>query len=81
VRIEPVEPVLPRSSSVLGPCGDLDQRLRPQPAWPALSISAPADQTCPLEDLQMAGDGRETDRERLGQLEHGCLTIGQPTND
>ena len=29
----------------------------------------------------MTGDGRETDRERLGQLEHGCLTVGQPTHD
>ncbi len=81
VRIEPVETVVPRSSCVLGPCGDLDQRLRPQPAWPPLSISAATDQTRPLEDLQMTGDGRETDRERLGQLEHSCLTVGQPTHD
>jgi hypothetical protein len=29
----------------------------------------------------MTGDGRETDRERLGQLEHGCLTVSQPTHD
>ena len=71
----------PRSSCVLGPCGDLDQRLRPQPAWPPLSVSAATDQTRPLEDLQMTGDGREADRERLGQLEHGCLTVSQPTHD
>ena len=71
----------PPSSCVLGPCGDLDQRLRPQLAWTPLSISAAANQTRPLEDLQMTGDGRETDRERLGQLEHGCLTVGQPSHD
>src|ERR1700722_17567721 len=81
VWFERVETVLPRSSGVLGPYGALDKRLRPQLAWPPLSISAATDQSRPLEDLQMTGDGRETDRERLGQLEHGCLTVGQPTHD
>ena len=76
--IEPVETLLPRGSCVLGPSGDLGQRLRLQPARPPLSIAAATDQARPLEDLQMTGDGRETDRERLGQLEHGCLTVGQP---
>src|SRR5436190_12318028 len=81
MRIEAVEAVLPCRSGVVGPCGDLDQRLRPQLAWPPLSISAPTDQTGLLENLQMTGDGRETDRERFGQLEHGGLTVGQPTHD
>src|SRR5262245_49379919 len=81
MRIEAVETVLPRRAGVLGPCGDLDQRLRPQPAWPPLSISAATDQTCLLEDLQMTGDGWKADRERFGQLEHGCLTVGEPTHD
>ena len=60
---------------------------RSRPAAPAAAGMAavvhPAatDQTRPLEDLQMTGDGREADRERLGQLEHGRLTVGQPTHD
>jgi hypothetical protein len=81
VRIEAVEAVLPNGSGVLGPCGDLDQRLRTQLAWPPLPISAATDETRVLKDLQMTGDGREADREGFGQLEHGCLTVGQPTHD
>ena len=81
MRIEPVETLLPRSSCVLGPCRDLDQRFRLQLAWAPLSVAAATDQTRPLEDLQVPGDGRETDRERLGQFEHACLTVGQPTHD
>jgi hypothetical protein len=80
VRIQAVESALPCGSGVVGPGGDLDQRLRPQLAWPPLSISAATDQACLLEDLEMTGDGREADREGLGQLEHGCLTVGQPTH-
>src|SRR3974377_304890 len=38
VGIEPVEAVLPCGAGVLSPCGDLDQRLRPQLAWPPLSL-------------------------------------------
>ena len=81
VRIEAVETLLPRSSGVLGPCGDLDQRLRPQLARPPLSISTSTDQARLLEDLQMTGDGRKADREGFGQLEHRCLTVGQATYD
>lgn len=76
MSIEAVEAVLPGSSGVLGPYGDLDQRLRPQSAWPPLSISAATDQTRLLEDLQMTGDGREADREGFGQLE--SLTASWP---
>jgi len=79
--IEPVETLLPRSPRVLGPGGDLDERFRTQPAGSPLSIATATDQPGPLEDLQMTGDGRETDRVRLGQLEHRCLTVGQATHD
>jgi hypothetical protein len=81
VGIEAVETVLPRSAGVLGPSGDLDQRLGPQATRPPLSISAPADQPCLFKDLQVSGDGRKTDREGFGQLEHRCLTVGQPAHD
>jgi hypothetical protein len=81
VSIQAVEALLPCSSGVLGPGGDLDQRLGPQLAWPPLAISAATDQTRLLEDLQMTGDGREADREGFGQLQHRCLTVDQPTHD
>ena len=72
--------MLPRSTSVLRPGSDLGERFRLQVAWPPLSIPAAADKTRLLENLQMAGDRRETDGERLGQFEHG-LAVGQPTHD
>jgi hypothetical protein len=81
VGVEAVEALLPRRPGVLGPGGDLDQRLGPQATRPPLSISAPADQPCVLEDLQVTGDGRETDREGFGQLEHRRLTVGQSAHD
>jgi hypothetical protein len=81
MRIEAVEATLPCSPGVLGPCADLDQGLGPQSAWAPLPISAATDQTRLFEDLQVTGDGREADGERLGQLEDGRLTVGQPAQD
>src|SRR5215208_8307766 len=81
VRLEAVHPALPSALARLHPLHGLVERLGLHPARAPLRLAAADDQPCPLEHLQVARDRRQAHRERLRQLVHGRLALGETRQD
>lgn len=48
---------------------------------PALRLTSPTDQSGLAEHLEVLGHGLQADVVRLGQIVHGGVTAGQPSNE
>src|SRR5215217_4037370 len=81
MRLESIHPGLPRRLSRQHPLHRLIKRVRLQPARPPLSLPAAHDQSGALEHLEVARDCRQAHRERLRQLVHGRLALGESGQD
>src|SRR5437588_8784446 len=81
VLVKPVVALVPEPLVATYPFGHLLQWRRRQPAVPPLRLVAPGDEACPLQNLQVLGDRRETHLKRLRQLRHPCFSEGQPGED
>src|SRR5829696_6315098 len=81
MRLESVYSGLPRRLSRQHPLHRLVERVGLQPARPPLSLPAAHDQSSVLEHLEVARDRRQGHRERLRQLVHGRLTLGEAGQD
>src|SRR5215467_4622919 len=79
--VEPAEALVPEASVRLHPVRDLAQGSRLEPAEAPLRVRALRDQARPLENLEVLRDGRLRHLERLGQLPHGRLAVGQAGQD
>src|SRR5205807_10194890 len=65
----------------LHPLHRLVERVGLQPARPPLSLPAADDHSRTLEHLEVARDRRQAHRERLRQLLHGRLALGEAGQD
>src|SRR3954470_4890208 len=81
VRFESVHPGLPRLLARLHPIHGFVERLGLQPARGPLRLATADDQACALEHLEVARDRGLAHRERLGELVHGRLALGQARQD
>src|SRR5678810_252762 len=81
IVVEPVEAAFPMFAVGLHPLHRFAHGLRFQAAGPPLCLAALADQPGALQHLEMLGDRRETDVERLSQLTHRGLARGEPRED
>src|SRR5829696_2568832 len=77
MRLESVHPGLPRLLARLHPLDRLVKRIGLQPARPRLRLPAADDESRALEHLEVARDRRQAHRERLRQLVHGRLALGE----
>src|SRR5215204_1596220 len=77
VRFESVHPALPGLLARLHPLHRLVERLGLQPARSPLRLAAADNQPRALEHLEVARDRGQADRERLRQLVHGRLALGE----
>src|SRR5687768_11772404 len=68
IGLEAIEPLFPDRAIALRPFGHFFQRCRFEPAGPPLRLAPPDDQSSPLEDAQVFGDGGHAHLERLGQF-------------
>src|SRR5688500_8095565 len=78
---EAVEALLPVAPVVRQPIGGFLERTALEPGRPQLRATAAYDQPGSLEHLEVLGDRLEADRERLRQLVHRRLALGQPGQD
>src|SRR5687768_6261303 len=81
VRFESVHSGLPRLLARPHPLHRLVERLGLHPARPPLGLPAADDQPRSLEHLEVARDRRQGHWERLRQLAHGRLPLGQTGQD
>src|ERR1700750_394849 len=72
-----VEAALPEAAVEGEPLVDLLERGRVERAWPPLGFLATRDQAGRFQHLQMTGNRLQGDIERLGQLVHRGLALGQ----
>src|SRR5687768_14830448 len=79
--LESVHPGLPRLLARPHPLHRLVERLGLHPARPPLGLPAADDQPRSLEHLEVARDRRQAHRERLRQLAHVRLALGQTRQD
>ena len=80
-RIEPLEVRFPDCPIPFEPGTRLGKRASVDPPGPALRVLADADQPCPLEDLQVLGDGRLAHVERRRELGDRRVTEGETRED
>src|SRR5690349_18381380 len=81
VILQPVEPLLPELTIALQPVVDAFQRLRLELAGPPLRLAAARDQAGGFQHLEMLGDRRAADVERLGELRHRGFAKREPRQD
>src|SRR4051812_96172 len=81
VRVESVHPCLPRPLARLHPLHGLVEWVGLHPARPPLRLAAADDQPRALQYLQVARDCRQAHRERLRQLVHARLALGEAGQD
>src|SRR4051794_37397964 len=81
MSVEACEVLVPEPAIPLHPRGGLAQRAGLETAGTPLCGTAARDETGVLQDLEVAGNRREADLERLGELGHGRLTLGEPRQD
>jgi hypothetical protein len=79
--VEAVEASLPEATVLLEPFGGVLQRRSPQARGPKLRRATARDQAGALEYLEVLRDRLDADREGLGQLVHGCLTLCEARQD
>src|SRR5829696_3322025 len=80
-RLEPVEAALPEATVLLKPRGRVAERRALQPRRAQLGGPSARDQPRVLEDLQVLGDRLDGDRERLRELAHARVALGEPVED
>src|SRR2546429_7378775 len=73
--------LFPDLAIALHPIGYVLQRSRLQPAGPPLRLPALGDQAGPAQDLEVLGDGRQLEPERLGPLHHRGFAPGHTGQD
>src|SRR5690606_4487549 len=81
VRVEAIEALFPRALGVLGPLHHVVEGFTAQPTRPPLSVATALDEPRPFEHPEVARDRGQADVERLGELEHGGLTVSEPCHD
>src|SRR5437899_9571950 len=81
VFVEPIHAALPNLSVLLDPRRGLVEALGTESRGPELRRPVACDQAGAFEHLQVARDRGQADAERLGQLRHGGLSLGQPGQD
>src|SRR6187431_62632 len=81
VCLKSVHPGFPRRLSRQHPLHRVVERVSLQPARPPLSLPAAHDQPRVLEHFEVARNRRKTHRERLRQLVHGRLALGESGHD
>src|SRR5215475_11367873 len=81
VAVHLVEAGLPDGPVLLGPGRDLLQTCGVESAWPVLGSLALYDQSRPLQHLDVLGDGRKRQVERLGELVDIRFPLGEPGQD
>ena len=79
--VEALVIALPELAVALQPLGCFRERLRLELSRPPLRVTAARNQAGPLQHLEVLGDRRLTDRERLRQLRNRRLTRGEPGKD
>src|SRR5918995_608802 len=79
--LELVEAALPEGTVTLQPLDRVLERCPLQPRRPKLRRPAPGDQSRALQHLAVVGDCLRADRERLGQLVHRRLALGESPQD
>src|SRR5262245_48518164 len=79
--VEPVEPVTRDIPVALDPVRSDAKGCDLQAARPPLRVAAAGDQPGPLEHLEMYGDRLEADGERVSQLVHRGLSVGETRQD
>jgi len=79
--IETIEAALPESTVLLEPVDRLLERRRLEARGPKLGRATAGDEAGALEHPEVLRDGLERDRERLGQLVHRGLALGETTED
>src|SRR5687767_8312270 len=81
MRVQSVHPGFPGPLARLHPFHRLFERLSLHPAGPPLGLAPADDKPRALEDLQVTRDGRQAHRERLRQLAHRRLALGETGHD
>jgi hypothetical protein len=81
LAVESVEAIARDLAVAVDPIVSRLQRLDDQLRWTPLRCSAPTDQPCPLEHLQVLGYRLHAHREGLGQLVDRRLAVGQAGED
>jgi hypothetical protein len=71
----------PKGAIIFKPVIDILECARLNPAGTPLRFSAPCDEACVLQHLEVLGDGGKTHSERLGELCHRCLAQREPRKD
>jgi hypothetical protein len=83
VFVQPAHAVFPGPAVLFDPGSNLAQGSTPQAAWPSLCIATATDQARALQNLEVFGHGRRSDRKRLGELFDGqvaCCEAGQDSS-
>src|SRR5579862_5824453 len=78
IIVQPIETLLPETTVLPHPIGNLLEPLRLKPAGPPLSLAAARNQAGAFEHLEMFGDSRQTHFERLRQLRYRRFAAGKP---
>src|SRR5581483_6481298 len=81
IFVETIEALLPESSIFVDPFGDVFERAGLEVAGTPLGLAATGDQARALQDLEMLGNRRHADVERLRQFGHRGVAGGEPCED
>jgi hypothetical protein len=81
VVVEAVEGLLPVAAVALDPFGYFLERGGIEPAWTPLSLAAARNEAGALQNLEVFGDGRCTDRKGLGEFLDGSFSEGKASED
>src|SRR5208337_2841370 len=76
-----IEALFPETAIVLHPVGDVLERTCLEPAGPPLRLAPAHDQSRAFEHLQVFGNGRQADVERISQFRHGSPAGHQARED
>jgi len=81
MQLQLVETLGPDFAVLRDPVGGRSQAVHLDMTGPALTLASTRDETGAFEHLDVFGHGLEADRERLGQLVHRAVAVGEAGED
>jgi len=80
VLLKRVEPVAPSAALLIDPTAEHRQLIGSQPAGTSGALASLLDETTPPQHAYVMGDGLRRQVERLGELSHGGVTLGEASH-